>query len=93
MLPLRVLFVDLLALHMLVADLFLQQVPATEMRMYIYWFNLWKLFYLHLLHLHEHGFLHEAGFFHLNFSTSLFIYVQVFCRIQYFLFPFPKKMW
>ena len=78
---------------MLVGDLFLQQVPATEMRMYIYWFNSWKLFNLHLLHLHEHGFLHKAGFFHLNFSTSLFIYVQVFCRIQYFLFPFPKKMW
>lgn len=40
-----------------------------------------------------HGFLHKAGFFHLNFSTSLFIYVQVFCRIQYFLFPFPKEVW
>ena len=65
MLPLRVLFVDLLALHMLVADLFLQQVPATEMRIYIYWFNSWKLFYLHLLHLHEHSFLHKAGFFHI----------------------------
>ena len=65
MLPLGVLFVDLLALHMLVGDLFLQQVSATEMRMYIYWFNLWKLFYLHLLHLHEHGFRHKAGFFHI----------------------------